>query len=204
MTEEKVATTEKEAPATVAQAPGAVAPAPRAKNFSRRRGSSGEGGGHGRGRSSKAGNFKRGGARSEFAQKVVGVRRVTRVVAGGRRFTFSVVVVLGDRNGSVGVGTGKALDTALAIEKAIRDAKKNMIKVKRTKTNSIPHEVYEKYSSTRVHIFRIPGRGLVAGSSVRSVLDLAGITDVSAKILSRSKNKINNAQAAIQALKQLQ
>ena len=66
-----------------------------------------------------------------------------------------------------------------------------MIKVKRTKTNSIPHEVYEKYSSTRVHIFPAPGRGLVAGSSVRSVLDLAGITDVSAKILSRSKNKIN-------------
>jgi len=175
--------------------------APRTKNIPKRRGSSGDRGG--RGRSARGGNFKRG-ARSEFAQKVVGVRRVTRVVAGGRRFTFSVVVVLGDRNGSVGVGTGKALDTALAIEKAIRDAKKNMIKVKRTKTNSIPHEVYEKYSSTRVHIFPAPGRGLVAGSSVRSVLDLAGITDVSAKILSRSKNKINNAQAAIQALKQLQ
>jgi len=174
--------------------------APRTKNIPKRRGSSGDRGG--RGRSARGGNFKRG-ARSEFAQKVVGVRRVTRVVAGGRRFTFSVVVVLGDRNGSVGVGTGKALDTALAIEKAIRDAKKNMIKIPLTKNSSISHEVRAKYSSSVVLIMKAPGKGILAGSSVRVVLELAGIKEVSAKLFSRSKNKINNAKAAIKALAQL-
>lgn len=149
-------------------------------------------------RTSSAGN-----RRSEFEQKVIGIRRVTRVVAGGRRFGFSVAMVIGDKNGRVGVGTGKALDTALAIEKAIRKAKKNIMKVKRTDSNSIQHEVHAKYNSSQIFIIPAVGRGLVAGSSVRTVLNLAGITDVTAKILSRSKNKINNAQAAIKALKQL-
>src|SRR3989344_8015107 len=142
-------------------------------------------------------------SRSEFAQKVIDIRRVTRVVAGGRRFTFSVALVLGDKNGSVGLGVGKALDTALAIEKAARNAKKNMVKVKRTKSFSIPHEVRAKFCSSRVFIIPAPGRGLVAGSSVRNILDFAGITDVSAKILSGSKNKINNAKAAVKALREL-
>lgn len=141
--------------------------------------------------------------RSEFAQKIIDIRRVTRVVAGGRRFSFSVVIVLGDKKGQVGVGIGKATDTALAIEKASRNAKKNMIKVKRTKTNSIPHEVKAKYCSSVVMMIPVKGKGLVAGSSLRNVLDLAGITDVSAKIMSRSKNKLNNARASIDALKQL-
>ena len=140
---------------------------------------------------------------SEFSQKVIKVRRVTRVVAGGRRFSFSVVLVSGNHSGSVGVGIGKASDTALAIEKAARDAKKNMIKVKMTSKMSIPHEVEAKFGSSRVLLIPASGRGLAAGSSVRSVLDLAGITNISAKILSRSKNKLNNARATIKALKQL-
>jgi small subunit ribosomal protein S5 len=136
----------------------------------------------------------------EFDQKIVNIRRVTRVVAGGRRFSFSVALVAGNRKGQVGVGLGKASDTSLAIEKAFRDAKKNMLKAKITKTNSIPHEVNAKYSSSVVNIMPAPGRGLIAGSSVRDVLELAGITDITAKIHSRSKNKLNNARAAIKAL----
>jgi len=143
-------------------------------------------------------------SRSEFIQKVLDIRRVTRVVAGGRRFTFSVALVLGDKNGAVGLGVGKALDTALAIEKAVRDAKKHMVRVKRTESRSIPHEVGAKFSSSRIFIIPAPGRGLIAGSSVRNILDLAGITDVSAKVLSRSKNKINIAKTTIKALESLE
>lgn len=142
-------------------------------------------------------------ARSEFVQKIISIRRVTRVVAGGRRFAFSVAMVLGDKRGRVGVGTGKASDTALAIEKAIRSAKKAMIKPILTKDMSIPHDVSAKYSASVVQILPSPGRGLVAGSSVRVVLELAGITGVTSKLFSRSKNKLNNAQATIKALQQL-
>lgn len=139
----------------------------------------------------------------EFASKTIAVRRVTRVVAGGRRFNFSVALVLGDKKGRVGVGIGKAGDVALAIDKASRDAKKHMIRIGTTAAMSIPHEVDAKFSSSQVILFPAPGRGLVAGSSVRTVLDLAGVTDVAGKILSRSKNRLNNARAAVEALKTL-
>lgn len=141
--------------------------------------------------------------RQEFEQKIVSIRRVTRVMAGGRRFSFSVSMVIGDKKGRVGVGVGKAGDTQLAIEKAIRDAKKNMITITLNKDNHIPHDVHTKYASSEVMIMPAPGRGLVAGSSVRTVLELGGVTDVTAKIFSRSKNKLNNARAAVEALKQL-
>lgn len=142
-------------------------------------------------------------ARSEFAQKMLGIRRVARVMAGGRRFNFSVCMVLGDKKGRVGVGVGKAMDTQLAIEKASRAAKKNMIQVDLTKNNSIKHNISAKYAASIVEIRPSPGRGLVAGSAVRAVLELAGVTDVTAKMLSRSHNSINNARAAIEALKQV-
>ena len=138
--------------------------------------------------------------RREFEQKIISIRRVTRVVAGGRRFSFSVAVVIGDGKGKVGVGVGKASDTALAIEKAVRQARKNMVTVNLTKEKRIPHDVSAKYCSSEVIILPAKGKGLVAGSSVRNVLELAGIKDVSAKIHSRSKNRLNNAQAAIKAL----
>ncbi len=140
---------------------------------------------------------------NEFEQKITSIRRVTRVMAGGRRFSFSVSMIIGNKKGKVGVGIGKASDTQLAIEKAVRDAKKNMITVPLDESNSIPHDVYTKYSSSEVMIIPAPGRGLVAGSSVRTVLELAGIKDVTAKLFSRSKNKLNNARAAVEALKQL-
>lgn len=163
----------------------------------------------------RGGNDRRGGGRRprrggrqdrvrpEFDQKIVSIRRVTRVMAGGRRFSFSVSMVIGDKKGKVGVGIGKAGDTQLAIEKAVRDAKKNMIIVPMDKNSHIPHDVHVKYASSEVMIMPAPGRGLVAGSSVRTVLELAGVKDVTAKIFSRSKNKLNNARAAVEALKQL-
>ncbi len=139
--------------------------------------------------------------RPEFDQKIVSIRRVTRVVAGGRRFNFSVAIVLGDHKGSVAVGTGKAGDTSLAIDKAVRDAKKHLFKVPLTKHNSISHDVRAKYASSTICLTPAPGRGLVAGSSVRTVLELGGITNVTGKLLSRSKNKLNNARAAVEALR---
>ena len=142
-------------------------------------------------------------ARQEYEQKIIGIRRVTRVMGGGRRFSFSVSMVIGDKKGKVGVGVGKAGDTQLAIEKAMRNAKKNLFTVPMNKDHHIPHDVHVKYASSEVMIMPAPGRGLVAGSSVRTVLELAGVKDVTAKIFSRSKNKLNNARAAVEALKQL-
>lgn len=143
-------------------------------------------------------------SRPEFDQKIISIRRVTRVIAGGRRFSFSVAIVIGDKKGRVGVGLGKAGDTQLAIEKAARKAKKDMITVVMDSEGQIPHDVHVKFASSEVMIMPAPGRGLVAGSSVRTVLELAGVKNVTAKLFSRSKNKLNNAQAAVMALKKLQ
>lgn len=142
-------------------------------------------------------------AKPEFDQKMIDIRRVTRVVSGGRRFSFSVALVAGDRKGSVGVGIGKAGDTSLAIEKALKNAKKNMITIRLNKKFSIPHDLSAKYSAARVFLMPNHGKGLIAGSSVRNVLTLAGVRDVSAKIFSGSKNKLNNAKAAIKALQEV-
>ncbi len=141
--------------------------------------------------------------RPEYDQKIISIRRVTRVMGGGRRFSFSVAMVIGDKKGKVGVGIGKAGDTQLAIEKAVRDAKKNMIVIPMNKESRIPHDVHVKYASSEVMMMPAPGRGLVAGSSVRIVLEMGGVKDITAKIFSRSKNKLNNARAAVEALKQL-
>lgn len=141
--------------------------------------------------------------RQEYEQKIISIRRVVRVMGGGRRFSFSVAMVIGDKKGKVGVGIGKAGDTQLAIEKAMRDAKKHLLVIPMDKNQHIPHDVHTKYASSEVMIMPAPGRGLVAGSSVRTVLELGGVKDVTAKIFSRSKNKLNNAKAAVEALKQL-
>ncbi len=126
------------------------------------------------------------------------------MVAGGRRFSFRVTIVAGNRKGEVGVGIGKASDTAAAIEKAFRHAKKGIIKVKLTKDFSIPHETEAKFAAAKIILKpALEGRGLIAGSSVRTVLDLAGVKNINAKIISRSKNKVNNARAAICALQKL-
>lgn len=141
--------------------------------------------------------------RSEFDQVNIEVRRVARVMAGGRRFSFSVSVVIGDRKGRVGVGIGKGADTALAIDKAVRDAKRHLITVPLTKGNSIRHDVSATYASSVLSMVPSPGRGLVAGSAMRTVLEYAGVTDVVGKILSRTKNKLTIARATVAALKKL-
>src|SRR3989338_3434715 len=142
--------------------------------------------------------------KSEFSEKMVDLRRVARVMAGGRRFTFRATLVIGDKKGRGGVGTGKGTHTALAMEKAVRSAKKSMIKVPLAETGSIPFEIDAKYGAAQVRMRPIAkGIGLVAGGAVRSVLELAGVTDTSAKIISHTKNKISNARAAIEALKKL-
>ncbi len=151
----------------------------------------------------KQGGRGRNALRGDMEQKVLSIRRVARVIAGGKRFTFSVCLVIGDKKGSVGVGLAKAGGTSEAIEKATRDAKKNMFKVNTTKTMSIPHETRAKYCSGVVDLRPAPGRGLIAGSAPRVVLALAGITDINAKIISGSKNKLNNARATWLALKSL-
>jgi small subunit ribosomal protein S5 len=159
----------------------------------------GRGRGRGRGREGARGARER----SEFDQATVEVRRVARVMAGGRRFSFSVTVVIGDKKGRVGVGLGKGADTALAVDKAVRDAKKHMITISRTKNNSIPHEVRAKYASSDVELIPSPGRGLVAGTAVRTVLDYGGVTDIVSKVHSRTKNKLTIARATVAALKKL-
>jgi len=141
--------------------------------------------------------------RSEFDQRILAIRRVTRVSSGGRRFSFSVTMVIGDGKGKIGVGIGKATDTALAIEKSVKNAKKNLVTIKMTDTNSIPHEIQAKYSSAVVMLQPSPGRGTVAGSAVRDLLELAGINDVVGKIISGSKNKLNISRATVKALESL-
>lgn len=153
------------------------------------------------GRPTRRGSFER--VKPEFDQKMIDIRRVTRVVAGGRRFSFAVAVIIGDRKGAVGVGTGKAGDTSLAIEKAFRDARKNLLHLKLTKNMSIPHAVSAKYSSGEIMLMPNKEKGLVVGSSARILLELAGVKDVTAKVISGSKNKLNIANATMKALGQL-
>lgn len=139
----------------------------------------------------------------EFDQKILSIRRVTRVVAGGRRFSFSVALVAGDKKGSIGLGLGKAGDTSLAINKALRNAKKNMVRLKLTKSMSLPHEVSAKFSSSYVMLMPNKGRGLVLGTVLRDIAKLAGMKDITGKILSGTKNKLNNAKAVMEALSKI-
>jgi len=141
--------------------------------------------------------------RREFEQRILAIRRVARVMKGGRRFSFSVTLAAGDMKGRVGVGLGKGADTALAIEKALRDAKKNMITISRTPESSIAHDVRAKFGASVIELRPAPARGIIAGGAVRTILELGGVRDISAKILSRSKNHLNNARATVDALKQL-
>jgi small subunit ribosomal protein S5 len=139
----------------------------------------------------------------EFDSKIIDIRRVTRVTSGGRRMNFSVAVVAGDHKGRVGVGLGKGGDTAGAVEKATREAKKNLIKVPLSPQMTIQHAVEGKHGSAYIKLFPARGSGVVAGSSARAVIELAGIKDIAAKFLSGSKNRLNNARATINALENL-
>lgn len=139
---------------------------------------------------------------SEFDKKLVEVRRVAKVVKGGRTMRFSALVVVGNKNGLVGIGIGKANEVPEAIEKAQAQAKRNLISVPIVGT-TIPHEVIGKFSSSSVHMFPAPeGTGVIAGGSARAVVELAGVKDIVTKAHG-SNNKINGVKATIEGLKML-
>ncbi len=141
--------------------------------------------------------------KSEYKDKILDLRRVTRVVAGGKRMSFRATIVIGDEKGHVGIGVGKGLDVAQAMDKGKIKAKKNLIAVP-LKGRSIPHEVLAKYSAAQVIIKPAKlGHGLKAGGSVRDVLLMAGVKDATSKTLGTTKNKLTNALAAVEALKKL-
>lgn len=139
----------------------------------------------------------------EFDQKLLDVARVARIVAGGRRFSFRTVVAIGNRAGKVGIGVAKGKDVSQAVDKAVHEAKKRLISVP-IKGTTISYDVSSKYGAVKILLKpAAKGRGLVAGGVVRIICDLAGIKDISAKIVSRSTNKLNNAKATIEAFKKL-
>lgn len=140
--------------------------------------------------------------KSEYEQKILDIARVTRVVKGGRRFRFRVVLIIGNRKGKVGVAVAKGADVSEAIEKARKKAEKNLIKVPIV-NGTVPYQIQVKYRSAKVLLKPGKrGKGIVAGGTVRVIAELAGFEDLSAKILG-SANKLNNARATIIALSKL-
>ena len=138
----------------------------------------------------------------DLQEKVVEVRRVTKVVKGGRNFRFAALVVVGDENGQVGIGSGKAMEVPDAIRKAVEDAKKNLIKVPMVGT-TIPHEVIGHFGAGKIIIMPAQeGTGVIAGGAARDLLELAGLKDVRAKCLG-SRNPRNMVNATIEGLKSL-
>ncbi len=136
----------------------------------------------------------------EFEQKIIDLARVTRVTTGGKRMSFRACVVLGDLKGRCGIGVAKGVDVAAAIDKAATAAKKKMIKVPITEEQSIPYEIKEKFGASKIFLKPAKkGTGLKAGSAVRMVLELAGIKNITSRILG-SGNKMNNAKVTINAL----
>ncbi len=141
-------------------------------------------------------------AETQYEERTIKVNRVSKVVKGGRRFSFTALMVIGDGNGRVGLGYGKAKEAGLAVQKGIEEAKKNMITVPLT-ANTITHPVIGESGAGRVLLQpAAPGTGVIAGGAVRAILEMAGIRDVLAKSLG-SSNGINVAHAAIDGLSNL-
>lgn len=139
---------------------------------------------------------------SEFEQQIVEISRVTRVMAGGKRLSFRACVVIGDKKGRVGMGLAKAKDVPMAVQKAVRQAEKDLIRVNLVK-GTIAHEVRVKEGAARIMLKPAPeGTGIISGGAVRLVLELAGIENIVSKIFG-SGNKVNNIRATIIALKSL-
>lgn len=138
----------------------------------------------------------------EFDQNIVEISRVTRVMAGGKRLSFRACVVIGDRKGRVGLGVAKAKDVPMAVQKAVKQAEKSMIKIG-LREGTITHEVKAKFGSARILLKPAPaGTGIISGGAVRIVLELAGVENIVSKIFG-TNNKINNIKATLQALSAL-
>lgn len=139
----------------------------------------------------------------EFEEKVISVNRVSKVVKGGRRFSFSALVAIGDRNGHVGIGFGKAKEVPIAISKAIANAKKRVFELPLAGDNTLPHHVMGRYGASKILIKpAAPGTGVIAGGPIRIVMELAGIKNVLTKSLG-SKNAINVVRATEDGLRRI-
>jgi len=144
--------------------------------------------------------FRKTKEKPEFDQQIVDLARVTRVTKGGKQMSFRACVVIGDHKGRVGYGLQKGKDVQIAVEKAVNHAKKNIMSVPII-NDSLPHRVDAKYGAAKVMLKPAPkGSGIIAGSSVRVVLEMAGVPNVSAKILGKTNNKINNIKASFLCL----
>jgi len=139
----------------------------------------------------------------ELQDRVVTINRVTKVVKGGRTFRFAALVVVGDENGHVGVGLGKATEIPEAIRKGKEDAKKNMIYIEKTEHDSIHHDIIGRFGASKVMLKPAPaGTGVIAGGAMRAVLELAGVRNIVAKSIG-SNNKHNVVSATIEGLRML-
>lgn len=146
--------------------------------------------------------FERPVDRDNLEEKLIKLNRVAKVVKGGRRFSFSALMVVGDRNGHVGLGYGKANEVPEAIRKGVEDARKNMIEVK-LKGRTIPHRIEAKFGSAKIMLKpATEGTGIIAGSTVRAIVEFAGVHDIMTKSMG-SSNQLNIAKATFRALKGL-
>jgi len=154
----------------------------------------------------KSFGFRKGGVRLEqkddFDQRILDIARVTRVMAGGKRMRFRACVAIGDKKGKIGIGVGKGADVTLAVNKAVNRARKEIIDVPII-NDTIPHEVHHKYCAAKI-LFKPAkkGKGVIAGGVVRVILELAGVKNITSKVLG-SGNKISNSRCTIEALKML-
>lgn len=140
----------------------------------------------------------------EYVEKVVKINRVSKVVKGGRRFSFNALAVVGNQSGQVGIGLGKANEVPDAIRKAIETARRDLVTVRLSKARSLPHEVVGRFKSTNVILMpATPGTGIIAGEAVRSVVEQAGVHDCLSKVVG-SKNPVNVVRATLDALEQLE
>ncbi|PIV43293.1 MAG: 30S ribosomal protein S5 [Candidatus Nealsonbacteria bacterium CG_4_10_14_0_2_um_filter_40_15] len=147
--------------------------------------------------------FSRERIKDEFETKLLDLARTSHTRAGGKKMGFRAVIIIGNKKGKVGLGLAKGKDVALAVEKATRAAKKNMIEVPIVE-DTIPHEIFSKFGAAKILLKpQRKGRGLVAGGTVRVICNLSGIKNISSKVLGRTGNKLNNAMATINALKKL-